>query len=401
MKILHFSDAHIRDRDFVECAKCLGFIVEKAQAEKPDLIIFAGDAFHARDVRLDSLPAKLVIGVFADLADIAPVVAVLGTPSHDGRAPEILNMVKGKHEIYVATQPTQICMIAGGMMPTSQIQAYARPDAVITLIPQPTKEFFGKKGSIQQTDTEISLAMGQIFAGFGAMAAQYPDAPHILVGHFTVGGAVTSTGQVMIGREIEVSREQIGMANADLVCLGHIHKSQWIEPNIYYAGSIYRENWGEQEAKGFMIHDLHHAGRESHFVETPTRKIRKIEIDTTTGGELDSLDLSIIPDIARNPIAGASVRVEIKTWQDDAAKIDQDAIRNLLADASEVDIRIIRVPRETVRSIEVTKAQGLAEKVKILAKTRGEEVPPGVLEKAQALEVLPAEKIMEQVGGMA
>ncbi len=403
MKCLHFADIHARDKDIDEVSKCLWFIVAQAQAEKPDLVVFAGDFFHSRDVRLDSQAAKLVMHSFAALADMAPVVAVLGTASHDGRAPEILSLVKGKYPIHIATQPEQIILVNDGFFSPSMVEDYGKPDAVITLIPQPTKEFWGKKGSIQQTDAEISQAMGQVFAGFGAMASQYPGACHLLVGHFTIGGAVTSTGQVMIGREIEVSREQIDMANADLVCLGHIHKSQWISPNIYYAGSIYRENWGEQEPKGFFVHGLpdifSSVPIKSRFIENPTRKLRKIEIDTTNGGEIESLDMAILPGLSQNPIIGASVRVEIKVYQDEAAKIDQEAIRGLLAGASEVDIRIVRVPRETVRSVEITQAQGLPEKVTILAKTRGEEVPAGVLQKAQDMEELPAEKIMERVGG--
>jgi hypothetical protein len=132
----------------------------------------------------------------------------------------------------------------------------------------------------------------------------------------------------------------------------------------------------------------------SRFIETPTKKIAQVKMDTTS----ETFDLQ--GGLSDVDFAGASVRVEIKAWQDDAAQIDRTAIEKELIGkgASEVDIRIIRVPRETVRSAEVTKAQGLPEKVTILAKARGEEVPEGVLSKAADLEMMPAEQILERVG---
>ena len=409
MKILHFADIHARDKDLDEVSKCLGFIVSKAQEERPDLIVFAGDFFHSRDVKLDSEAARLVIRSFSQLADIAPVAAVIGTPSHDGKAPEILSMVRGAFPVYVAIKPEQVYLYQGSFFDVQEAKGYnLKTGLLISLLPQPTKEYFSQtnEGSIAEGDQAVGGLLGGVFMGFGAMASEF-RAPHILVGHFTVKGSSTSTGQPMIGREIEVSKEALDLARADLVCLGHIHKRQWIQPNIYYAGSIYRENFGEQEDKGFYIHEYYDGQRpafESRFISTPTRKLRKIEIDTTSGGELESLDLAIIPDIARNPITGASVRVEIKAWQDEAALIDRAAIEKLLMEsgAESVDIRIIRVPRETVRSTEIMQLSTLPDKVKELARTRGEGVPASILEKADLVERLPQDQILERVsnGGL-
>ena len=59
MKLLHFADAHLRDKDIKECEKCLNFIVETAEAESVDLIVFAGDFFHSQELKLDSQSAEL------------------------------------------------------------------------------------------------------------------------------------------------------------------------------------------------------------------------------------------------------------------------------------------------------------------------------------------------------
>ena len=401
MKILHFADIHARDKDIDEVSKCLGFIVEKAQDERPDLIVFAGDFFHSRDVKLDSEAARLVIRSFSQLADIAPVAAVIGTPSHDGKAPEILEYVKARYQVHISTIPEQLYLADKTFIQADPCDWRSGLTAVISLLPQPTKEYFSRTSgsSIMGGDQEVAGLLGRIFLGFGVAAADF-RAPHILTGHFNVKGAATSTGQQMIGREIEVSRESLALARAELVCLGHIHKSQQIEPNIYYAGSIYRENFGEQEAKGFLIHDLREDGREAHFVETPTKRLMKREIDLTEGGIIEGLEKEELKiAYSGEDLPGSHVRVEIKAWQDEAAQIDREAIEKLLIEsgAESVDIRIIRVPRETVRSTEIMKLSTLPDKVQELAWIRGEEVPASILEKADLVERLSVEEILERV----
>lgn len=138
----------------------------------------------------------------------------------------------------------------------------------------------------------------------------------------------------------------------------------------------------------------------SRFIETPTKKIAKVEHDYTTLKDADEASVLACFWSSMDEIKDASVRVELKVYQDEATKINKDEIESILKEggAQEVEVKIIRVPRETVRSAEVTKAQGLPEKVTILAKTRGEEVPEGVLAKAQDLEAMPAEQILERVG---
>ena len=79
------------------------------------------------------------------------------------------------------------------------------------------------------------------------------DGQHILtVGHFNVGGAIASTGQPQIGREIELDAGTVDkLAIAGPVFLGHIHKPQLIgtSGNAWYAGSVAPSDWGELEQK--------------------------------------------------------------------------------------------------------------------------------------------------------
>ena len=253
MKVLHCADLHIRDKNIEEIAACLQFAIDRATAERVDLIVVAGDTFDSRDIKLDSRAAKLAISTVSAFADIAPVAIVTGTPSHDGSAPEVLRYAKGIYPVHVASNPGQIFLSIDNL--SRQPGIYAKPTAVLTMIPTPTKQFFNS-GSIAESNDGISQAMNGLFAGFGAQAAQYPDAPHILVGHWEVTGARLPTGQTLTGQDISITTDQMLLANPDIILCGHIHLPQQLGDRTFYAGSLYPLNFGENHEHGFYIHEL-------------------------------------------------------------------------------------------------------------------------------------------------
>ena len=132
----------------------------------------------------------------------------------------------------------------------------------------------------------------------------------------------------------------------------------------------------------------------SSFIETPTRRFFQVKADLQE-------DLANLPMALPDPeqAAGAIVRLELKAWQDQAGEIDREALKKAYMDAGaeSVEIKITRVPRETVRSEAIIHCTTLSEKILEMARLRGEEVPPGVLEKAQLLESETPEKILAEV----
>jgi DNA repair exonuclease SbcCD nuclease subunit len=390
-KILHCSDFHLRDREIEECEKCLAFLVDTAESEAVDLVVIAGDIFDSQDVKLDSKSARLAIKTVSALADIAPVAIVLGTPSHDGKAPEILRFARGKYNIEVASMPEQIYLQHGDFF--REFKPDIKPDAILSLVNQPTKQFFQTSSGVAVSDQELGQAMSGIFAGFGAKAAGY-DCPHVLVGHFNVSGAQLSTGQVMTGRDIEVSGDQLWLADAELHLLGHIHKPQQIQGNIFYSGSIYHENWGEIEDKGFYIHEVDPLSGvwASRFVETPCKRLVRIKDDLTAHNYLSSL-------CPLQDVETAHVRYDITAWQDGVEGIHKPTIEKAILEAGalSVDIRIIRVPRQTVRSEAVLKADSLRDKIQKMAELKGEEVEWSVLMKAESLEGRQADELLGKI----
>jgi len=96
---------------------------------------------------------------------------------------------------------------------------------------------------------------------------------------------------------------------------------------------------------------------------------------------------------------GAHVRYEITCWQDEAHAVPVAEIEKatLAAGAASVDVRLIRIPRQTVRSEIVLKARTLREKLVAMAALRGEEVAESILLKADALEAMQADDLIKQV----
>ena len=396
MRILHMADIHARDEDIDEVKKCLNHIIGLAWQEKPDLIIHAGDTFDSRNVRLDSKAAKLIFRVFSELANISPIAVIIGTPTHDGNAAEVLQHVHGKNSIWVSTRPEQIHLLGRHFSKTP----WPEPsDAILSMVPAPTKQYFNSQSDIKGSDAEIAQAMNGIFAGFGAQASEHP-CPHILVGHWNTTGSLISETQTLTGVDIELSKDAMALANADLVCLGHIHKRQQLGTNIFYSGSIYRNNYGELDEKGVYIHELvadscESLGVVSTFHETPTRKLVKLTHDLATEGAMDEVDM-VFYGFEPDDLKDAHLKLEIKVYQDEAGKLDREKIEGvyLSAGAKSVDLKLIRIPRENVRSERILKLTTLREKLIEQARLKDETVPESILAKADILESEPGEHII-------
>jgi len=260
MKILHIGDIHYSEKDHAEIKKCVDFAIEKAWEEKPDVVICPGDIINSQYLGADTKSLKTVMAQFREFSDIAPVAVIAGTFSHDGLAPELLKNVSGKFKIHVSTVAEQIYLVNNEWKNESSIiETDGSPfkvDLVVSQVPPMTKEFWKHRQGIEKDNENISEAMGAIFANFGVVAKEY-NCPHIINGHFSVTGCKISETQLLPGSDINLDKDTIGMANADLCLLGHIHHSQQIGDNIFYSGSIFRKNFGERNSKkGFLVYDI-------------------------------------------------------------------------------------------------------------------------------------------------
>ena len=419
MKIAHIGDEHIRDKGAEEIQRCLDFTVARIREEAPDLIISAGDMFDSQDIRAGSQATLMAIRFVSKLADIAPVAMVVGTPSHDGKAPEIFRHIQGLYEIYVATIPRQTYQ-QGWIFyerPTQEGDSDHCPiDAILTLIPTVTKQYFHTSSGIEDAGREIAQAMTGILAGFGAQAAQYPDVPHILVWHGGVSGARLPLGHVRSGMTIDLSTDQMMMSGCDIGLMGHIHQPQQIGDRFFYSGPLYPVKVDEQEC-GFWIHeqtgvsyqDTDGAVKDDglvwnhRYIPTPFTRTVRFKEDFTVDGvppeysDQEFLDTSDGPGPGDHQ--GENIRIEFTAWQDEAGTINKAGIEKRFreAGAESVDIRINAIPRVTIRAESVLEAETLKDEFAEMAKLRGEKIDPEVLVMADMLEHLPADELLKGI----
>jgi len=391
MKILHLADIHARNNDIEEIQECLVFIHQAILDERPDIVVIAGDIFNSRSLQLDSEAARLVFTMIAAYARETPVAIVTGTPYHEGNATMALSNLDN---VWVSNRPEQFHLSDGEIYYPPEITT--PPEAIISMVPTPTKQWWSGEGGIAQTDADIAEALTGLFAGFGAQASQY-ECPHIMVGHFSVRGAQISEKQYMVGKDIEIGKDQLSLANADVICLGHIHKMQHIQPNIYYSGSIYSVDQGETDPKGFYRHDVDTTRfplLDSTFIETPARKRITLRLDYTNEDGYPELSGPLTEDAD-----GAYIKIVADVWQDEADSIDFEPLTELLNEngAEKVDIQINRKPRENVRSERILKLDSLRDKVEERAKLADDDLPDGVLDKCDLLEGSTVDEIIEDV----
>lgn len=396
MKLLHLADLHARDNDLEELMKCCSKVANTVVEERPDVIVIAGDIFDSRDIRLDTDACKFIFQFIAALAEHAPVAIVAGTPLHEGKATEsLIYASKFEHNVIVSLCPEQLYLKDGQLFNAEK----SKPDLILSMIPTPTKQYFRTQSDIKTSDDEIAGAMTEIFSGFGAVAAKY-SCPHVLVGHFSVRGAAISETQVMIGKDIEIGKDQITLSNPDLVLLGHIHKAQFIEPNFYYSGSIYRLNYGETEEKGFWLHGWEDGKQWSKFILTPTRKMLTVREDFVND-DIKEID-QVLYRHEEDEIKNADIKVEFKAYQDEASQLDKEKIEDFYksAGANSVDVRIIHVPRENIRSENLLKLTSLRDKVQEMAMLKNEPVSESTLKKADALDTMDQDQVLRNIANL-
>ena len=241
MKILHCGDIHFKNDLTAEIEKCTDFLVEQAINEQIDLSIVTGDLFDER-LHYDSVAFQSAIRFLINLAHVSPVFILKGTTSHDGNSLKFLEAVNTRHNVCV-TEQIGITAYADKFIEVSKYNLLklnnkeAYPKALIFSLPPVSKAHLLAYGRNDIEDSRLDTieAIRSVLQMFQAASSEASalGIPTILTGHLTVTGSSLSTGQQMVGREIELGVGDLRMAGADLVCLGHVHKTQrWVTSSI-------------------------------------------------------------------------------------------------------------------------------------------------------------------------
>lgn len=399
IRILHTGDLHFCNKKALldDIIKCTDFLLNQAAIELPDLIVIAGDIFD-EGVLLGS-PASLAAIEFVQKCSMVccPVIIIRGTSTHDAEnSLDVLNKLRSTWPIYIADRPEQVALTRDNKFVTVDPGQYQETyKAVISCLPSITKSnlmAIGASRSIETTSREVMDIMRDILQAFGIVndQARAKGVPTVLICHGTVTGSVLSTGQTMVGRDIEYTTGDLKLAHCDLYCLAHIHKAQsW--GNIFYSGSITRLNYGETEKKLFLIHEISDGSVTTREVGTPARTMR-----TKRPEGLPSIE--IVEDVQE----GDNIRIVYTISEADVGKVDEQAIISAALAKGAVDVKIEKVIVPTVR----VRAEGISREHTLLAKllkwteTTGITLNGNVSYKLDLLETMEVEQVLEGYKGV-
>lgn len=372
MRIALISDSHfVEGPRFDECLRVHDWIADDVGRRGVDLILHGGDVFDRRS----SVRERAAVADWLQcLAMHAPVVIVRGNHDQPGDL-ELFQRLESYHPIRVLERPG-VHTITG---PRGEWEIG------VAGLPWPSRAALAAHLGV---DSRELLEQGARQALEGVLLGlrqqlERIDGPRILLAHAQVVGAKTSTGQPLVGCDLEVTVGDLATAGADVIALGHVHRPQeWFGPAIY-AGSPYRTSFGEIEPKGYVLFELDPPldvqPRPDRFrferVETPCTPMLLFE------GRVEQwpVGATLLADGSAHPVVrGAEIRFRYQTPADarEFARRAAEGMReHWLAEGAvrvELDEQVTTAVR--ARAPEVAQAPTIESKLRALWAARGEEL---------------------------
>jgi DNA repair protein SbcD/Mre11 len=385
-RLAHTSDSHLcsDEASWNDLRDTLGAFLEAARDASVDLIVHAGDFFHARSgpherTRLAEWLQRA--------AQIAPVFGVRGNHDAPGDL-DIFNRLETRCSLSIRSYPTLpgegsvLCDRTG--QPRFGLLAAPWFDKCHLVA--------GLDATVDAERTRMMTNEGaeRLLIGLRAEAARLREMGLIpvVVGHVMVAGSEMSTGQIIQGTTVELAPSALHEIGAEYVALGHVHKSQsWFNGRVAYSGSPIRQNFGEPEQKGWRLVTFDDDGKflSNEFRPLPAQEIVLLETDWTSanlaqagaavGNPIDMGDLSLV--------RGARVRFRYRVNAADLHLVDEAVLRGILEQEGAADVKLEAVVEHEarVRNAEIVTAQTTAEKMLAYFDSNGGRPSDAVLER--------------------
>lgn len=403
MRIAHLSDLHYGVKTLGEADRCLGMAIDRVAALGVQAAVISGDATdHALDLHAPAA-ARLAAQV-RRLADICPVLMLQGTFSHEPPGTlAVFRSIGGRHPIHVAERIGQVALMRRrGWVASPGWRFEALPPDVTALfscLPTVNKAAVATTVGAAGAAQAIGEQLARLLEGFAPMhrLARSQGLPTIGVSHGTVFGCLSEHGVPMAGFDHEFTTGALFAAEAQAFMLGHIHRHQaWTQDSaagaqvIAYAGSIGRFHYGEEGDKGFLLWEVDADAARCTLEPTPARRT----IDIVFEGRPD---LEVLRDaVARQDVAGASVRVRWTVAEEDRSAVDREAIQRALAGAAETKLEGRIVPVVRTRASGISRLSRLEDKLRAWARVAEVNAEP-LLACLAALAEAPPEEITARV----
>jgi exonuclease SbcD len=247
--IVAFGDAQLGTyrypvREYICAAltQIMGFV----RKEKPDLVLFCGDAFRTRTPTARDLS---VFGyVIGEMAKVSPIALITGNHDIAGHGTSTLDVYDSYQNVDVIRYPQHISfggfdLIFFPWLPSKALSSHGldREDL---------------RGS---TETLVQLVKKKLD----------PDTLNIMVGHCTALGATWGDEvNTIMGRDVLWSSDWF--KGFDIVFLGHLHKPQWVPgaDNVLYTGSLCPVSFNELDHEKSFVH-YHDGMVDRIYIEGP------------------------------------------------------------------------------------------------------------------------------------
>ena len=334
IKLLHTGDIHIGMENYgrvdpttglnarvMDFLRRLSDMADYAIEQEVDVFVFAGDAYKTRD------PNPTYQREFARrikrIADAGiPVVLLVG--NHD--LPNVARRATSISIFDTLAVPNIVRVRPGGAAPDhlpARATAAGRGRALPAALGGGQPRRVAGQEPARSWTRLLQNAMIDMIQGLAAQAAEHPEVPAILVGHFSVNEASQGSEQnIMIGRDVAVPRSVLIEPVWRYVALGHIHKHQSLnrdeQPPVIYSGSIERIDFGEEhEPKGFVVAAIGDGPTSWEFVHGYRRQARRFVTIRVDVREATDPTAEVVKAIqARGDLSEAVVRVIVRLNQE-------------------------------------------------------------------------------------
>jgi DNA repair protein SbcD/Mre11 len=298
MRILHTSDWHVgkvlkgRNRH-EEHIKVLAQLVEVARAERPDLVIVAGDLYDTAAPSPDSV--RVVTRALSALRQAGARVVAIGGNHDNGQALDALRPWADAAGIElrgsVRDRPEDL-IIRGETASGERWQVAALPFLSQRYAIRAVEMYDLTAAEANQTYADhIARLIARLAEGFDE-----PGVVNLLTAHLTIVGASSGGGEreahTVMGYAVPAT---VFPSNAHYVALGHLHRSQRVigPCPVRYSGSPLAVDFGEEEnVCSVAIVDVS-VDKAAQVRDVPLTSARTLR---TVRGSLDQLATVNLPD---------------------------------------------------------------------------------------------------------
>lgn len=345
-------------------------VLAAAEEHHVEAVLFAGDAFHRRRPS----PAELL----AFRGPLADFVARTGIPVY---------AIPGNHDIESRDLPCPLELFEPLLSFSRTPGVWDLGETMVAALPWTSPGSVSRFVDGLDIDQTSEQAVELLLAVAGDLRARCGDRPAVLLTHWSIGGARTPTGVATDEfRETVIPLDRLEALGFDATVAGHIHLPEVVNGPfdggrpILYVGSPLPVDFGEQDSPhGYWIVDLEATTR-ANFYEIDSRPFVTVNVDLTTSRHeelgLDETDGIAAAIGAALPITDAVLRLRYRATEEQAQRIQWEALEPLLSDAHKVYQRHGDIVRpERARSESMSADLSPTDAVRLWCDATGEDEP--------------------------